>query len=207
MFASNRKGSFDLCQKSADGSGSEQLLLQSADTKRPNAWSPDGRFILYCSSRSNGDLMILPLFGDKKPYPFLSTPFNEMQGVFSPDGKWVAYQSNESGRNEIYVRPFPGPGGQWQISTLGGTSPRWRSDGRELYFLAPDNKLMAAAAAAQSGTFVPGTPEVLFQAHPASGVNKPQYDVSHDGRFLINTELQDVVTEPIHLLLNWHPPK
>ena len=120
---------------------------------------------------------------------------------------WVAYHSNESGRNEIYVRPFPGPGGQWQISTGGGTSPRWRSDGKELYYLAPDNKLMAAAAAAQGSTFAPGTPQPLFQAHSAPGPFKQQYDVARDGRFLINTELQDTVTEPIHLLLNWHPPK
>ena len=119
----------------------------------------------------------------------------------------MAYQSNESGRFEIYVRPFPGPGGQWQISTQGGTSPRWRSDGKELYYLAPDNKLMAVAAGAQGGTFVPGTPVVLFQTHPAPGINKQQYDVSRDGRFLINTDLQDTTTEPIHLLQNWHPPK
>ena len=149
----------------------------------------------------------LPLAAERKPYPFLSTQFFEGQGVFSPDGKWVAYQSNESGRNEIYVRPFPGPGGQWQISTGGGTSPRWRADGKELYYVAPDNKLMAAAAAVQGGTFVPGTPAALFQIHPARGINKPQYDVSRDGRFLINTELQETSTEPIHLLLNWHPPK
>jgi serine/threonine protein kinase len=210
VFASNRKGAkggYDLYQKPGDSSGSEQLLLQSADNKRPNAWSPDGRFLLYQSSQNNEDLMILPLFGDNQPYPFLSTPFNEGQGVFSPDGKWVAYQSNEGGRNEIYVRPFPGPGGQWQVSTGGGTSPRWRSDSKELYYLAPDNKLMAVAAAAQGGRFVPGTPQVLFQTHTASGANKPQYDVARDGRFLINTELQDAVTEPVHLLLNWHPPK
>jgi len=160
--------------------------------------------------------------GDRKPYPFLSTPFNESEGVFSPDGKWVAYQSNESGRNEIYVRPFPGPGGQWQISTGGGTSPRWRPDGvlgkaagkYELYYFAPNNKLMAVAAVAQSAaqgaeggaTFVPGSPEPLFQTHIAPGITRPIYDVASDGRFLINTELDDTSTEPIHLLLNWKPP-
>ena len=151
--------------------------------------------------------MLLPLSGERKPYPFLSTPFSEREGVFSPDGKWAAYQSNESGRFEIYVRPFPGPGGQWQVSIAGGTSPRWRADGRELYYLAADNKLMAVAASAQNGTFVPGTPEALFQTHIASAVSKQHYDVAHDGRFLIVTELQDTSTEPIHLLLNWKPPK
>src|ERR1019366_6551897 len=122
--SSNRKGNYDLYEKPADGSGSEKLLLQSADDKRPHSWSPNGRFILYGSSQNNGDLMVLPLSGDRKPFPFLSTPFNETQGVFSPDGKWVAYQSNESGRSEVYVRPFPGPGGQWQVSTGGGGAPR-----------------------------------------------------------------------------------
>jgi hypothetical protein len=118
----------------------------------------------------------------------------------------VAYQSDESGRNEIYVRPFAGPGGKWQVSTGGGSSPRWRADGKELYFIAPDLKLMAAAAMAQAATFTPGTPEALFQTHLAPAAFTQQYDVARDGRFLINTELQEASTEPIHLLLNWKPP-
>ena len=214
VFLSNRAGTYDLYQKPADGSGTEALLLHSADNKRPTAWSPDGRVILYASALNNGDLMVLPMTGtgDREPFAFLSTPFNEAQGVFAPDGTWVAYQSNESGRNEIYVRPFPGPGGQWQISTGGGTSPRWRKDGKELYYLSPDNKMMAVPVAiqrtAQGGTFVPGTPTALFQTHIglAPGTNKPNYDVARDGRFLINTALDDTSTEPIHLLLNWKPP-
>jgi Tol biopolymer transport system component/predicted Ser/Thr protein kinase len=207
VFSSNPRGAYDLYQKSANGSGGEELLLQSAETKWPNSWSPDGRFILYWSSQNNGDLMLLPLTGNRKPYPFLSTPFHEGEGVFSPDGRWVAYQSNESGRFEIYVRPFPGPGGQWQVSTAGGTMPRWRKDGKELYYLAPDLKLMAAAAGAQGETFTPGTPEALFQTHMTPGNIRQQYDVTRDGRFLVNTDLFDTTTEPIHLLLNWKPPK
>jgi len=206
VFASARKEAFDLYQKPANRSGSEEILLQSADDKRPNSWSPDGRFILYNSSQNDGDLMVLPLTGGRKPFPFLSTPFNEQQGTFSPDGKWVAYQSNESGRNEIYVRPFPGPGGQGQVSTGGGISPRWRADGKELYYVAPDLKLMAAAVVAQGTTFTPGPPEALFQTHIVGSVNKQQYDVSRDGRFLVNTDLESTSTEPIHLLLNWKPP-
>jgi eukaryotic-like serine/threonine-protein kinase len=206
VFASNRKGAYDLYQKPANGSGNEEVLLQSADFKRPNSWSPDGRFILYWNGQNNGDLMVLPLTGDRKPFPFLSTPFNEQQGVFSPDGKWVAYQSNESGRFEVYVRPFPGPGGQSQISTGGGNSPRWRADSKELYYLAPDLKLMAVAVVAQGATFVPGPPEALFQTHITQATNRQQYDVARDGTFLINTALADTSTEPIHLLLNWKPP-
>ncbi len=211
VFDSSRKGVYDFYQKPANGSGSEEVLLQSTENKYPNSWSSDGRFILYSSAQNNGDLMVLPVSstekpGDRKPFPFLSTPFNEMQGTFSPDGKWVAYQSNESGRFEIYVRPFPGPGGQWQISTGGGTSPRWRADGKELYYLTPDNKLMAAVVVTQGATFNPGTPEALFQTHIQQSVQRQNYDVARDGRFLIDTELQDT-NEPIHLLLNWHPPK
>jgi hypothetical protein len=215
VFQSNRKGAGDLYQKPADGSGSEVLLLQSAEYKYPDSWSPDGRFILYHylhpqnNNRQNNsrDLMVLPLTGDRKPFPFLSTPFDEQQGVFSPDGKWVAYQSDESGRDEIYVRPFPGPGGQWQVSTGGGTMPRWRADGKELFYLAPDGKLMAAAVVAQGATFVPGTPEALFQTHTPPRANKQQYDVARDGRFLINTELESTTNEPIHLLMNWKQPR
>jgi serine/threonine protein kinase len=216
VFASNRKGVLDLYQKPADGSGSEELLFESADTKQPDSWSPDGRFILYWSAQNKGDLMVLPLApdqktGDGKPYAFLSTPFNEQNGVFSPDGKWVAYESNESGRYEIYVRPFPGPGGQWQVSTGGGNSPRWRAGGPvgkyELYYLAPDQKLMAAGVAAQGASLAPGTPEALFQTLPAAILNNRQpYDVGRDGRFLIATEVESASTEPIHLLQNWKPP-
>lgn len=146
-------GNYDLYQKAANKSGSEEVLLQSTDNKRPNSWSPDGRFILYDSSLNNGDLMLLPLTADRKPFPFLSTLFNEQQGAFSPNGKWVAYQSNESGRFEIYVRAFPGPGGEWQASTEGGLSPRWRADSKELYYLSPDARLMAVGATEQGGTF------------------------------------------------------
>jgi hypothetical protein len=217
VFTSNRKGPLDLYVKAADGSGSEEPLLQSSDTKRPNSWSPDGRFILYWSSRNNGDLMVLPMpdpltkSGGSQPYPFLSTPFNENQGVFSPDGKWVAYASNESGRYEIYVRPFPGPGGEWQVSTGGGTMPRWRPVGAggkfELYYHSPDQKLMAVTVSVAGGTLLPGTPEVLFPTHMGpEGIFRQGYDVARDGRFLIVTQMDDGSTEPIHLLLNWHPP-
>jgi Tol biopolymer transport system component len=206
VFASTRKGALDLYQKPANGSGSEEILLQSADAKLPNSWSPDGRFILYYSSLNNGDLMVLPLTGDRKPFPFLNTPFSEQQGAFSPDGKWVAYQSDESGRDEIYVRPFPGPGGQWQVSTGGGTSPRWRADGKELCYLAPDGKLMTVPVAVQGAALAPGTPETLFQTLIPSNPLRPQYDVARDGRFLVNTEAEATSTEPIHLLQNWKPP-
>jgi serine/threonine protein kinase len=201
-FASNRNGPYDLYRKLANGSGIDELLLQSPDFKRPNAWSPDGRFILYWVGSNKGDLMVLPLNGGL-PFPFVSSPFNEQQGVFSPDGKWVAYQSDESGSPEVYVRPFPGPGGEAQVSAGGGHSPRWRSDGRELYYISPDLKLMAAKVRVQGAAFTAATPASLFQTHINQATNRPQYDVARDGRFLILTDLPDTSTEPIHLLVNW----
>jgi Tol biopolymer transport system component len=111
------------------------VLLKSAEPKAPHDWSPDGKFILYglLSSKGATDLWLLPLFGDQKPTPFIQTEFNESQGRFSPDGRWVAYISNESGPFQIYVQSFPSSGGKWQVSTNGGAQPQWRRDGKELF--------------------------------------------------------------------------
>ena len=203
VFASDRTGTMNLYRKTADGLGKEELLLESNEFKFPNSWSPDGRFILYESRQSSGDLMVLPLYGERKPFPFLNTPFKEEMGTFSPDGKWVAYDSDESGRFEVYVRPLPGPGVAWQVSTDGGNSPRWRADGRELYFMAPDSTLMAAPVTAHGSAFAAGKPQALFRTHSFFAPSKQQYDVSRDGRFLILTRLEDTSAEPIHILLNW----
>lgn len=141
---------------------------------------------------------------------FLKTDFDERMGQFSPDGRWVAYQSNESGRPEIYVRPFPGPGGQWQVSSAGGSQPRWGPGGGELYYIAPDATLMASPIEARGSTLEPGRPVALFAPRIVSAVpatNKQQYDVAPDGRFLINVTAEDAATTPITLLLNWRPPE
>ena len=183
----------------------EEVLLHSDFLKFPCSWSPDGRFILYFNNENSGDLMVLPLGGDRKPYPFAATPFSEGEGVFSPDGKWVAYTSNESGHNEIYVRPFPGPGAAYAVSVSGGSSPRWRRDGKELYFLSPDSKLMATPVEMRGAAFATGTPQALFTVHPVFAPGKQQYDVTRDGRFLVVIELG--TTEPIHILLNWKRPQ
>ena len=183
-FDSNRNGTRDLYQKAANGAGSEELLLESSQNKTAYSWSPDGRFLLYRAQdpRTQSDLWVLPLDGDRKPFVFLNTPFDERTAEFSPDGKWVAYQSTESGRWEIYVRPFPGPGGQWQVSTSGGSQVRWRPDGKELYYIAPDGTLMAAALAVSGAAFEPGVPVALFQPRIWGGgtntTNKQQYDVA-----------------------------
>jgi hypothetical protein len=146
--------------------------------------------------------MVLPLAGERPPYPFLSTSSRERQGRISPDGRKVAYVSDTSGRDEVYVRPFPGPG-QWQVSVDGGTAPRWRLDSKELYFLTPDQRLMAVATGSQGETFTAGAPTLLFQPRIVAATTRPAYDVARDGRFLINSDVIEASTEPIHLLLNW----
>jgi hypothetical protein len=147
--------------------------------------------------------------GDRKPQVFLKTRFDETMGQFSPDGRWVAYQSNESGMYQINVRPFPGPGAQRQVSTGGGIEPRWRRDGRELYYIAPDGRLMAAPMAGNGATLEPGAPTALFLPRIAFGGGaygaRPQYAVAADGRLLINVPAQDAGIPPITLVLNWKP--
>ena len=141
---------------------------------------------------------------------FLNTNFEERGPQLSPDGRWVSYQSNESGRPEVYVRPFSGPGGQWQISTAGGTNARWRPDGKELYYIAPDGQLMAVPITTQGATLEPGTPVALFQTRntlSGSTTARGQYAVAPDGRFLINVTTGDATSSPITLLLNWKPPR
>jgi Tol biopolymer transport system component len=220
VFRSNRTGADDLYQKLASGAGVEERLVASDQVKTPESWSADGRFLLYRSidPQTSLDLWIVPMVGDRTPSVFLKTPFREGYGAFSPDGRWVAYESNESGRNEIYVRPFvppstggtpPAPtGGQWQVSTAGGIYPRWRPDGKELYYLNPAGAMMAAPITVTGATFAPGAPIVLFPTRIVGGgedaAQARQYDVAPNGRFLINTEL-DTVAAPITLLQNWNP--
>ncbi len=178
-------------QKAASGAGDEQALLVTGEFKSPLAWSPDGRVLLYAIQhpKTGMDLWALPLAGDRKPFPVVQTPFDETAGQFSPDGRWVAYQSNESRTVQIYVRPFPGSGGPWQVSTAGGSQPRWRPDGKELFYVAPDARLMAVpiAVGADPQTLEQGAPVPLFRTRLASGANisglmsKPQYAVASDG--------------------------
>ena len=205
VFNSSRKGHLDLYQKSFSGGGTEEVLLEDNVNKDPTSWSPDGRLILYSTvgPQTGADLFILPLSGDRKPFPFLKTQFNEDYGQFSPDGRWVAYLSNESGKYEVYVIPFPGPGGKWQISTAGGFFPRWRRDGTEIFYLAPDNKLMAAAVNGKGSSFEVGAVKPLFETNPPAGSGQ-RYAVSADGqRFLFNTAPQQTAAAPITVVFNW----
>jgi eukaryotic-like serine/threonine-protein kinase len=205
-FSSQRTGSGDIYAKTASGTGADELLSTSKIFKVPNSWSPDGRYIAYIAFQgapgSKADLWLLSL-ADRKASPILQSPFDELQGVFSPDGRWLAYASNESGRFEIYVQPFPGPGGKWQISTSGGIQPRWARGGKELFFIAPGGKIMSVEI--QTSTIVEaGTPQVLFSVSLKNAPGPP-YDVSSDGqRILLNRPIEEASSSPpITLVQNW----
>jgi Tol biopolymer transport system component len=213
-FASERKGVADLYRKRVSGGGGDELLKESPNNKNVDDWSPDGQFLLYNEEDpvTLRDLWVLPLDGDRKPFVFLNTNSQEHRGQFSPNGRFIAYVSNEPGSHEIFVRPFPRSNDdQWQISSGGGIQPRWSRDGREIYYIAPDGKLMAVTITVVNGAIDVGKPKALFQTRTPGGAltpfSRPQYDVSSDGRFLINTIVEGTATSPITLLLNWKPGK
>ena len=212
IFVSDRDGFFNLYQKVSSGAGIEEGLLKSSGTKYPYDWSQDGRFLLYAVAAQKYDLWVLPLTGDdRKPMPYLQTESSAFQARFSPDSRWVAYTSDESGKYEVYVRPFPAAsGGKWMVSRGGGNQPRWRRDGKELFYISADSKLMAVDVAAASGTFQAGIPKALFAAPIWGGGatnNVTRYDVTADGKkFLINslpTETTATPSSPITVVLNW----
>jgi hypothetical protein len=202
VFNSQRTGvERDLFLKASNGSGAESTVLADGSSKDPMSWSPDGRVLLYrVSSRNRSDIWVQPLDGSK-PYPFLATEFDENYGGFSPDGRWVAYSSDESGRLEVYVASFPGPGGKWQVSTAGGAMPRWRRDGRELFYLAPDNTVMSVGVDGRSSGFQIDEAVPLFRAPLPPQVGY-QYAVSADGqRFLLNTAAE--AAAPVAVVYGW----
>jgi Tol biopolymer transport system component len=210
-FTSFRKGPANLYVKPTTGAGAEEVLVENRNIKYAHDWSKDGRFLLYAEIdlKTGRHLWAVATSGDeRKPIPVTKTPFEELNGQFSPDGRLVAYETNESGRFEIVVQPFPSPTGKWQVSTNGGIQPRWSANGKELYYIAPDNRLMAASIVS-GATFAAATPVPLFSVTlpPGTGANKQQYAVSSDGRFLINQPAESYTPKPITLLLNWHPPK
>jgi serine/threonine protein kinase/Tol biopolymer transport system component len=217
VFTSARQGVADIYVKSMSGTASEDVLLASPLPKIPVDWSPDGRFLLYGEQQPKAgyDLLALPMEGNKVPIPIARTEFDERNGQFSPDGKWVAYQSNATGRDEIYVQSFPDPAITKRVTADGGGQVRWRRDGRELFYLGLDDKLMSVPVSfdARDRNIDFGTPRPLFlaplpnQAAPV-GITRQQYSVSPDGqRFLINKVVEEVVTTPITIILNWKPER
>jgi eukaryotic-like serine/threonine-protein kinase len=205
FFQSNRDGFVGLYQKVSTGAGNEQLLAQTDGVSEGIDCSGDGRFILFVrgGASSGADLWVVPLFGDQKPYPVLQGEFNETLGRFSPDSHWFAYTSNESGRNEVYVQNFPPAGGKWQVSTNGGAQPRWSRDGKQLYYVASDRKLMVVNVTLGS-SFQMGTPTALFQTRVFRFNSPNRYAVSNDGhRFLVNSSGEEVNQTPFTVVLNW----
>jgi eukaryotic-like serine/threonine-protein kinase len=205
VFASLREGAPNLFQKMANGSGQEDPLYKSSLAKLPSDWSTDGRFII-CGTvdpKTRWDLWVLTV-GDHKWETFLQTPANESRARFSPNGRWVAYESDESGKKEIYVQSFPASGAKWQISVSGGSEPRWRHDGKELFYLAGDRKVTAVDVNTEGPSFANGTPKALFDARISKGDDRPgnQYVVTSDGqRFLVNTLAEEEA--PISMVVNW----
>jgi Tol biopolymer transport system component len=200
-----RGGHGDLWTKPLDG-GKEEILSESPDDRVAEDWSRDGRFVsfhvLQVRGRRNTQLWILDTAGERRASPFAADAEWQGNSRFSADGRWIAYDCDESGRAEVYVRAFPGPGGKWQVSTTGGAFPVWRRDGRELFYISSDSKLMAVPVGAD-GSFKAGNPAPLFAVHPGTGFGTP-YDVSSDGqRFLVDTTLADQGSPPLEVVVNW----
>jgi Tol biopolymer transport system component/predicted Ser/Thr protein kinase len=212
-FASNRAGGIiKLYEKAASGTRQDELLWGSGNSNFPTQWSRDGRFIVFSelAPKTKQDIWLLPMGGvsQRKPFAFLRSEFNELFGQLSPDSHWMAYTSDETGQREVYVRPFPAGEGQWKISIAGGEQPRWRGDGRELFFLAAEGKMMSVSVKAAAGTkpsFEPATPQPLFETHLAHGPadNVFEYDVTADGkRFLLDTT-GSASAPMLNVVVNW----
>ena len=213
-----RKGIY---QRYSDGVGGEELILADFDRRIwPTSWSRDGRFILYsreAARQEHFDIWVLPMAGDRRPRPFVQAAARAYDGQFSPDGRWVAYTSEESGRGEVYLVPFeagrflnagPGPasaggGGRWQVSASGGRSPRWRRDGKEIFYLSPTNQMMAAEVEEKGNGMVVRAAQALFRCIPVrSQPSSSPYDVSPDGKKFVINSFSDENT-PLVLLVNW----
>jgi len=207
VFHSTRQGG-QLLEKA--GAGNEEPAAPGQPAGTTSDWSQDGRFVVYdvIDPKTRTDIWLLPMTGERKPAPLLATKFHEMQGQFSPDGRWIAYASDESGQFEVYVRPFPSGGEQWRVSTGGGDSPRWRRDGKEVFYLAPDGKIMAVPVTAGS-TLQTGPPQALFQSQGLTSVGvlrqAVHWDVTADGqRFLVVAPEVQAAGVPITVVVNWH---
>jgi dipeptidyl aminopeptidase/acylaminoacyl peptidase len=207
VFASDREGSRSLYQKSASGAGKEELLLKTGLNTFPMDWSADGRFILYIvgDPKTRLDTWVLPLFGDQKPFPFLQTEANERNAKFSPNGRWIAYTSDESGINQVYVQSFPDSGGKRQVSTNGGYHVAWRRDGKEIFYVASDKKMIAVDVKTDGPTLEVGTPKALFDLRvPSFNSAQAQFAVAADGQeFLVANTAGEITSMPINVVLNW----
>jgi Tol biopolymer transport system component len=210
IFGSRRKGHLDLYRKSSDGAGAEELLYSDDLDKYPTSWSPNGNFLLYRGIGARvavSNVWVLPLTPERpgaplKPFPFAPLPFSAGNGQFSPDGAWIAYASLESQRYAVYVARFPGAGGKRQISVAGGITPRWRRDGKEIFYMTPDGTIMSAAVTTKGDALEVGQVRRLFGPLNIAG-SSFRFDVAPDGqRFLIVPPPQ-ASREGVTLIQNW----
>ena len=206
-YTSTREGAYHLYRQAADGSGqATPIFIDEAVESAPD-WSSDGRYLVFerleQKPGTRSEIWALELSADAKPFPVVQGPFNAHTPAFSPDGRWVAYSSDETGGTSLSVVPFRHGNGKWQVSSSGGTWPRWRRDGRALFFLNADSKLSVCDVSANGESFSAGEVRPLFQVNPLFGTGT-SYDVSADGKkFLVNTEVNPQSTEPLTLVVNW----
>jgi len=200
-FSSQRSGYNQPYKKPVNGVSQEEALNKDSRSHRVEDWSRDGRYLIedVFDPKTSSDILVVPTFGDRKPFPYANTEFHEVNAKLSPNGEFLAYQSDESKRFEVYVQTFPEHGGKWQISTGGGTLPVWSRDGRELYFISADRKMMAVEVKNDGKKLQAGVPRPLFEVREAD-----QFDVGKDGRFLIHVP-QDQAggSVPLTVVVNW----
>ncbi|HEV2665221.1 MAG TPA: protein kinase [Blastocatellia bacterium] len=206
FFTSDRKGPRDIFQKKVNAAEDEELIYASPEYKNVEDLSPDGRLLIYNANAGDNatkvDLWLLPLEGERNPKPFIKTQFNEAKAVISPDGRWVAYDSDESGRSEVYVATFPQLSGRWQVSARGGKEPQWRRDGKELFFINNNNDLLAAEVKPGSGAFEAEAPKLLFST-ALTTIGRNRFVATRDGqRFLVIT-WPELAPAPINVVVNW----
>ncbi len=208
IFGCGPSGRFNICRKAADGTGNAEKLLATPDGQEvPYSLSPDGRYVAFMkaspNTKASWDIWALPLFGDRKPFPVVATAFTDAAPAISPDGRWIAYNNNESGRMEVYLQPFPSGSGRWQVSTGGGDSPQWRRDGKELSFRGGDRTMMVVDVNGAGSSPQLGAPRSLFKLRTVPPQIGP-YAMFPDGsKFLVNTIGIQSTTEPLTLVTNW----
>jgi Tol biopolymer transport system component len=217
-FASHRNADRAAIYKITASGGRQDQPIYSDITRNPHpqCWSSDGKFLLVqVQGVLQTNISALPINSTETPslVPYLDTQSNDTQGQFSPDGRWVAYTSDESGKFNVYVRPFPNGEAKWQISADGGSEPRWRGDGKELFYLTPTGTMMSVTVSAEGSNFHAAPPVPLFQTATTpialgSWGNAPQYDVTKDGsKFLINTIVTPPTPPNLYVIANWQPPQ
>jgi Tol biopolymer transport system component len=208
-FEAVRAGKVSLRQKRVSGTGDEEVLLEGStaafSTAAPSSWSSDGRFIAYTKGAGPlADVWILPLAGERHPFPLAQTTFTETSGMFSPDGRWIVYTSDEGGQRDVYAQPFPPTGARYPVSKDGGSHPVWRADSKELFFIRGADAMLMGVPIPATPQWDPGPPRPLFVTAVRRASPGQQYAVTKDGnRFLMNSRNQDAVVEPLTVVINW----